>query len=402
VKTLSTLIRSSTPFSRRLAHAVVLSTLVTPFAGAQTPAEEKTYQTSFEVAEALAAIDELWEEGNDMLELDRAQSSILEGACSSPWRDFVESDQEVEMLAVRMKAGESLTADERAWGQQQQERRKAADKDFDACFAREASRYEVLRRLGVGSNEALIEAYDRASAEYVDRLVGFDDAENPTLERVRAAYPLVLDGTTETVEIQRTIDGWAEEKAKLLAEHDKIIARFESVWDRVEIGRGGGWSRAATGQEIRLGDAIRTGPDGRARLRMLDHDQSGHAGPTIVNVTNDTHVVMSDFAISITETHRRTGLVSLIKGLIRAATKNWSSGSSFSVRTGTSLCGIRGTEIDVAYDPDRREVHYKLYDGEVQIEPGAGSGFLLRAGNEVTVTDGVAGPIRPLAGGPPT
>ncbi|MEM1401784.1 MAG: hypothetical protein AAGG55_00510 [Pseudomonadota bacterium] len=69
-------------------------------------------------------------------------------------------------------------------------------------------------------------------------------------------------------------------------------------------------------------------------------------------------------------------------------TKGYGKQAAFSVRTGTSLCGIRGTDVSVFFDPDADIVDYKLYEGVVEIKtPGLTT--QLEAGNQLRVRGGV-------------
>jgi hypothetical protein len=53
------------------------------------------------------------------------------------------------------------------------------------------------------------------------------------------------------------------------------------------------------------------------------------------------------------------------KGYLRTFTKGWASGSIFSVKAGTTVCGIRGSTVDVSYDPKTGLATFTSLDGKM-------------------------------------
>lgn len=133
------------------------------------------------------------------------------------------------------------------------------------------------------------------------------------------------------------------------------IANLTSVFDDVKVlpqGKGGTWAVAEKGRALYRLDVVRTGPRGRARIEFVDRVQEDNAGPSVVNVGSSTEISMEKFDFSLTEKASQ-GILGLIRGTIRTFFKNFGgSRSSFAVRTGTSLCGIRGSESTVTYEGD--------------------------------------------------
>jgi hypothetical protein len=91
---------------------------------------------------------------------------------------------------------------------------------------------------------------------------------------------------------------------------------------------------------------------------------------------------------------REESVVDLIKGSIRAFTKGFGGQAAFDVRVGTSVCGIRGTDIKIDYLPELDEATFELYQGVVEITTPGGK-VILEPGETLTVREGV--PVRRAA-----
>lgn len=147
---------------------------------------------------------------------------------------------------------------------------------------------------------------------------------------------------------------------------EDAAAILEAVSGIVEIQRDGEWFTGEEGAELALDDQVRTDADSFARLRFLDDDAESGAEPTILDLSPDSTVSIDELAIERDdEGTQRTGLIGVIRGAINAITKGWGSGSLFSVRAGTTVCGIRGSVANVGYDPDEDEATVTSLDGEM-------------------------------------
>jgi tetratricopeptide (TPR) repeat protein len=123
----------------------------------------------------------------------------------------------------------------------------------------------------------------------------------------------------------------------------------------VEIQRAGSdrWERAATGQILRQGDAIRTGRDGAAALLMADE--------TLLRLNADTHLVMAQVAagagwlklrkIVPAALHSVRSTYRMLRGEIWFRNKN--RDASLEIVTPAATMGVRGTEADVRLGADR-------------------------------------------------
>ena len=157
-------------------------------------------------------------------------------------------------------------------------------------------------------------------------------------------------------------DGVAPEES--LSEDAAAI--LETVSGIVEIQRDGEWFAGEDGVELALEDEVRTDVDSYARIRFLDDDPDSAAEATLVDLSPDTTVAIEELAIEQDEEGtQRTGLLGVLRGAIHAITKGWGSGSLFSVRAGTTVCGIRGSVANVGYDPEGEEATVTSLDGEM-------------------------------------
>lgn len=190
-----------------------------------------------------------------------------------------------------------------------------------------------------------------------------------------------------------------QEKLRILnSQSKKTIGTIVSVFQDVQIIRLGERMPAREGIELFLNDEIFTAPRARARIELHDRREQGNKGPTVINVGSDTHVKMEQFRFSFEEdVEIREGRIGLIKGKIRAMNTNWGARSVFSVRTGTSLCGIRGTDVVIQHDPSQDSTEYFLDHGRVEIKPQKGDKFVLTGGKMVKVQNGRAEKVQTMS-----
>lgn len=147
---------------------------------------------------------------------------------------------------------------------------------------------------------------------------------------------------------------------------EDAAAVLEAVSGIVEVQRDGEWFAGEEGAELALEDQVRTDADSFARVRFLDDDADAGAEATILDLSPDTTIAIEELAVEHDEEGtRRHGLVGMIRGAINAITKGWGSGSLFSVRAGTTVCGIRGSVANVGYDPESEEATVTSLDGEM-------------------------------------
>jgi hypothetical protein len=147
---------------------------------------------------------------------------------------------------------------------------------------------------------------------------------------------------------------------------EAAAAVLDAVSGVVEVLRDGEWLTGEEGAELALEDQVRTDANSFARVRFLDDDPDAGAEATIVDLSPDTTVVIEELSIERDDQGaQRTGVVGMIRGVINTITKGWGSGSLFSVRAGTTVCGIRGSVANVGYDPESAEATVTSLDGEM-------------------------------------
>ncbi|MCB0257333.1 MAG: FecR domain-containing protein [Anaerolineae bacterium] len=244
---------------------------------------------------------------------------------------------------------------------------------FDAALQRKPAS-EALREMGATSYRGLDAAYRKVLKEE------FNGKR--------------IDFAAKGADLAREINHY-------LGHQGGYAAILVSVLKDVQVKKGGSgeWLRARQGDLLNATDLVRTGDSSRARIEFMDRFQSINSGPSVITVGPDATINLAEFKIDLRNQQRHKGLVDMLKGAIRVFSKGWGGRADFSVRTGTSLCGIRGTDIEIHYDPDEDRTYYKLYEGVVEISTPHES-FTLRAGSSVSVTRGMRSEIMPIA--PPT
>lgn len=129
----------------------------------------------------------------------------------------------------------------------------------------------------------------------------------------------------------------------------------------VEIGRDGAWNAAAVGTVVRLGDTIRTGHPGRARVVFRDD--------TVLNVGHDSQVVVDEQVFN-PDLGTFSSVFRLLQGKVRTLVSEYymEPRAKLQVVTPTSVSGVRGTEFIVVYDPDREVTEVVGITSEVTVE----------------------------------
>ena len=148
----------------------------------------------------------------------------------------------------------------------------------------------------------------------------------------------------------------------------------------------GGEGNLSEGGLIKIGDCIRTGSDGDLFIQMNDQNDDINAGPSIILVAADSEMCFDEFYVFANPV-RRTTLISLIKGALRAITKGWQNGSTFNVKAGTTICGGRGTEFFIQYNPDFDFVQALVIEGHMDVTSEATGETVSLYDNQKLVVD---------------
>lgn len=156
------------------------------------------------------------------------------------------------------------------------------------------------------------------------------------------------------------------------------------------------------GMPMFIDDCITTGPRGRVRLQFADRDDERDSGPSVMNIGPNSKVCASSFYTRRTVAEENIGRpigpnervsnVELLYGWVRAFFKGFGPNSSFNVKAGVAICGIRGSDGIVYYDPSQQTVKALLNEGHMSVSvPGTGETELL-PGEQVDVQDSLIWP----------
>jgi hypothetical protein len=151
-------------------------------------------------------------------------------------------------------------------------------------------------------------------------------------------------------------------------------------------------SEVTKGRLIAFGDCVQTGPDGRARIQMGDRDEERNAGPSVINIAKNSEMCFSEFLFM---RDKDETVYDLFKGTIRKFFRGWRGDSQVSVRTGVTVCGMRGTDFAVTYDPESQISETFVQEGIVDVtnlETGEmktvnASQMLITAGNTTSAVE---------------
>jgi hypothetical protein len=176
-----------------------------------------------------------------------------------------------------------------------------------------------------------------------------------------------------------------------------VIGTLEGIFGGVKVKSPGSlWRDGQKGYIFRINDELKTDERGRARIEFTDQDKERNAGPTIVNVGSNSHIRIRSFTLSLGGERQSKGIIGVLRGVIRAFTKNWGNPGSFSVRGGPTLLGIRGTEVMLDYNPDSDTLAALVNHGTVDIFSKSATNTLTNR-EKITVKNGVAGNKIPLS-----
>jgi len=160
----------------------------------------------------------------------------------------------------------------------------------------------------------------------------------------------------------------------------------------------GGHGTLKKGDEITIGDCIRTGPKGRARIMMNDRDEKRNAGPSVINIAANSEMCFKTFLINFDDPPENNTIIGMIKGTIRTFFRGWGRNSSVSIRTGVTVCGIRGSDVIVSYDPTEEIVEAYVIDGHMDItNTETGETKSLTNNQKLVVENSNIGDIQPLS-----
>jgi len=107
--------------------------------------------------------------------------------------------------------------------------------------------------------------------------------------------------------------------------------------------------KAAPGDPVSMGDAIRTKRNGKAEIKFRDE--------TVLQLAPETRITIDEYSFRGTETRER-GLLSLLRGKVRAIVSKVKgavmpvsrSDASFNIKTPTAIAGVKGSQLIVYFE----------------------------------------------------
>lgn len=143
-------------------------------------------------------------------------------------------------------------------------------------------------------------------------------------------------------------------------------------------------------------DLLRTGAGARARIEFVDRHEQRNAGPSVITLASETALCVVAFYANFDGPARR-GVFDLLEGALRVFSKGWGGqDSAFTVKAGATVCGIRGTEVGMRYDPGADAAVVSYLDGEADlwVDGQHVEGFI--PGTQVAVEGTLAGAPVPM------
>lgn len=151
---------------------------------------------------------------------------------------------------------------------------------------------------------------------------------------------------------------------------------FIIVDGSVEIGRAQRWVAAGVGDAVHVGDQVRTGKPGRARIAFRDRSTLNVADGSVVVI--DEHVFDTDEGVF-------KSYLRLLQGKVRALVTEYYNdpAASYQIETATAVSGVRGTEFVVDYATGEARTQVIGLTGTVEVR-----GLHMRDEPGVFVTSG--------------
>jgi len=151
-------------------------------------------------------------------------------------------------------------------------------------------------------------------------------------------------------------------------------------------------------QYIRIGDTVQTGTDGRLKIMLFDREPILYRpGMTVVNVAPNSELRWTSFRGFMEKDPDQDGsYISLIKGMIRKYVGKGEA--ALSIRTGVTICGIRGSDVLVSYNPSTERVEAYVIEGHMDVTHSqTGETKSLTQHQKLVVKDGILGDIQSLS-----
>lgn len=158
---------------------------------------------------------------------------------------------------------------------------------------------------------------------------------------------------------------------------------------------------ARRGALLFLGDHVVTGPKGRARIIFNDRIDAIKSGPSVMNIGPNSDVLIKEmYRRYKTRVGKVLGkepdnIVEALYGNVLLFFRGPPGSKwSFRVEAGVAICGIRGSEGMVSYNPDKEHVTAYLNEGHMDVTGASGQATELIPGKYVELERGSVGQTR--------
>jgi hypothetical protein len=182
--------------------------------------------------------------------------------------------------------------------------------------------------------------------------------------------------------IEFSVDGWTPPSKPDTEENFEHRTYIKSYKGKVKVKKAGGnWIDVEINMELEIGDMVKTLSDGKAEIVLK--------GAAIVKVKPDTEFVIPEDKAN---TEKKVGFIKMVKGFLWARAKK--EENSLKVATPNAICGVRGTEFEVAFKDNITCV--TVMEGTVWLAEAEGlKEHIITAGQNACIPDGGHNAITP-------
>jgi hypothetical protein len=192
-----------------------------------------------------------------------------------------------------------------------------------------------------------------------------------------------------------SVDGGQPTKPDSGSSESGSKAKIDYVKGRVKVKKAGGdWIDATKGMELEIGDMVKTLSDGKVSVYLFEKDEQSSLNEpvAIIRVKPDSEFVVPEDKAN---TEKKIGFIKMVKGFLWARAKK--EEDSLKVATPNAICGVRGTEFEVAFKDGITCVN--VIEGTVWLAEAEGlNEHIITAGQKACIPDRGQHMITPQAG----
>jgi len=344
----------------RLLLALAAVWLIALPATAQQMQRDETARLEAEVEDVRAQIEEveLWVQMNEA-------AAYVPG--SSRCKHYLEEAERTRNSLENLNRRYEGRADETYREQAQNLLRENQDmvQEYRSCFGSVvAPRYGRIAQAGVA-------AYQPFTARYNQLTDKFGDADPGSLFS----------------QLKRQLEDLERQLARLEYDQDIVAGTVTSVWRSVRIVRNGREMPVQVGDRIFVGDQVVTGTYGRIRIEQDNACNRVGTGSSALNIGGGSQVTVNTPGFRGHECERDPTMWEVVSGAVTAYVESRRNTlpASIYVKVGSTVSGVRGTEIAFTRNPARDESGIWLDHGDA---------FLLAGEREFPLAPGEVTEIR--------